>query len=115
MCECPPSTERQRAIEQRLSGMTPGTASTTVHCTACGGEIQVGADIVVYAQRRGEESVWRVPRVYCRPCFDGIESTLGVEEVIARARLGSVLIPTGRTHRPCVTEVSLLEWWGPSE
>jgi len=115
MCECPPSAERERAIEQRLTGLTPGGVSTTVHCTACGGEVQVGADIVVYAQRRSEDAVWRVPRVYCRSCFDEVESTLGVEEVTVRARLGSVLIPTGRAHRPCLTEVSLLAWWGPAK
>jgi hypothetical protein len=107
MPDCPRPDRIEATATQLLTGLTPATASDSVHCPACGGKIQPGTNVVVIAQRCVEACAWSVPRVYCHPCYDGFKPTLGAVEVVATAGLGSVLVPTGRTHRPCLTEVAI--------
>ena len=112
MPERPHSDRADSGLEQLLTGLTPRDACGSVYCTACGGRIQDGSDIIVIAQRPADSCRWTIPRVYCQPCYTGCRPTLGVRTVGARARLGSMLVPTGRTHRPCLTEVAVL-WVSP--
>ncbi|SEO39476.1 hypothetical protein SAMN05216388_10122 [Halorientalis persicus] len=115
MSERPAANCCERSVEQVLTGLLPGSTTAPVQCTVCERQFQDGADLVVYAQRCVDGGVWELPRVYCRSCFAGVEPTLGVWEAVVTARLGSMLIPTGRTHRPCLTEVGVRTLSGPSE
>lgn len=95
----------QTTPEQLLDGLPLDTSAVSRHCTACGRELGVADEVRVYCYRLAESNEWDLPRLYCRGCKDEIVGTLGAVEVLATARLGSVLVPSGRQSCLCLTEV----------
>lgn len=102
-------------VTQLLDGLMLDTTAVSRHCTACGRELGVANEIRVYCYRLADSSEWDVPRLYCRGCKDDLVGTLSAVEVLATARLGSVLVPSGRQSCLCLTEVSVVTSSGPDD
>lgn len=102
-------------VEQLLEPLQVGTLDLRARCTACGRLHGPGDPVTIYAYRAAEASQWDVCRLYCPECKTNLYPTLGTNEVLATARLGTVAVPTDRTRRLCLTDVSLQEHSGPNE
>lgn len=75
-----------------LEGRSVGN-STNIMCSSChrGDRLREGRVARVYAHRRADKTDWSIAEFRCADCRDGgrdlTHPTLGVEEVIADARL----------------------------
>jgi hypothetical protein len=103
------STLVEATVTQLLEGMALDGSGTTNPCTMCGSELGVTDYVRVYASRMAGTTEWSLQRLYCHECQSGLVSTLGATEIVAKARLGSTLLPRGRTHTLCLTDVTVVE------
>ncbi len=95
--------------EEALAGHPVGPRSNGAICIGCGETLHEADIVFAYAYRCAESAVWAVSRLYCLECAPTrIRSpTLGATEVLVGGRLGTITLPTSRTHRLCLTELAL--------
>ncbi|MDS0475688.1 hypothetical protein [Natrinema sp. 1APR25-10V2] len=93
--------------EAVLTGHPVGPRSNGAVCISCGEALHETDIVFAYAYRCAEAADWIVSRLYCLECAPGrVRSpTLGVTEVLVGGRLGTITLPTARTHRQCLTEL----------
>lgn len=104
-------------VKQVLTGYVVGDTSKSAQCTVCGDDLQAGAIVFAIATRCVEQQSWDMPRVYCVGCAPAtIDSpTLGVTEALVGGRLGTLSLPTTRTHHHCLTELAVRAYSPPTE
>ena len=95
--------------EEVLAGHPIGPHANGAVCSGCGEALHETDIVFAYAYRCAEAVDWIVSRLYCRECSpDRVRSpTLGVTEVLVGARLGTITLPTARSHRLCLVELAL--------
>ncbi|ADB60131.1 hypothetical protein Htur_1241 [Haloterrigena turkmenica DSM 5511] len=93
--------------EAVLAGHPVGPRSNGAVCIGCGEALHETDIVFAYAYRCTDAADWVVLRLYCLGCAPArIRSpTLGVTEVLVGGRLGTITLPTARTHRQCLTEL----------
>ena len=103
--------------EQVLAGYPVGLRHETAICSSCGSPLHETDIAFAYGYRPVETADWTVPRLYCHGCVPSrIRSpTLGTTEVLVGGRLGTITLPTSRTHRHCLTELALRAVSPPTE
>ena len=96
-------------LVQVLTGHPVGPDPDTAFCIGCGAALHETDIVFAYAYRAADSVQWDVPRVFCHGCVpDRIRSpTLGTVEVLVGGRLGTITLPTSRSHRLCLTELAV--------
>lgn len=121
---CEDAVDQQRdgqlassTLSQILTGHIIGDSSATVRCTVCTDALGSGDIVFALASRCVEQRRWAVPRLYCVGCAPArIDSpTLGVTEALVAGRLGTLSLPTTRSHGLCLTELAVRELSPPTE
>jgi len=102
---------------QFLTGLTVGLPTERVVCVGCTTQLAEGRAVTVYGYRRAECPRWNLRRCYCADCAPAVidEPTLGVTELLAQAWLGTMTLPTTRSHRLCPTDVEIVDDSPPKE
>ena len=95
--------------EAVLAGHPVGPRANGTVCIGCGETLNETDIVFAYAYRCAKAADWIVPRLYCLECAPRrVQSpTLGVTEVLVGGRLGTIALPTARSHRLCLTELAL--------
>jgi len=103
--------------EAVLAGHPVGPRSNGAVCIGCGEALYETDIVFAYAYRCAEAADWIVSRLYCLECAPSrVRSpTLGVTEVLVGGRLGTITLPTARSHRLCLTELALRAFSPPTE
>ncbi|MCU4975388.1 hypothetical protein OB955_22085 [Halobacteria archaeon AArc-m2/3/4] len=102
---------------QVLTGHQVGPRADAAICIGCGDPLHETDIVFAYAYRCAEAADWAVSRLYCFSCAPKtIKSpTLGTTEVVMGGRLGTIALPTLRTHRLCLTELKIRAVSPPTE
>ena len=100
-----------------LAGHPVGPHTNGAVCIGCGKALHETDIVFAYAYRCAEAADWIVSRLYCLECAPSrVRSpTLGVTEVLVGGRLGTITLPTARSHRLCLTELALRAFSPPTE
>ncbi|WP_254532789.1 hypothetical protein [Natrinema gelatinilyticum] len=103
--------------EAVLAGHPVGPRSDGAVCIGCGEALHETDIVFAYAYRPADTVDWIVSRLYCLDCAPSrVRSpTLGVTEVLVGGRLGTIALPTARSHRLCLTELALRALSPPTE
>ena len=103
--------------EAVLTGHPVGPRANGAVCIGCGEALHEVDIVSAYAYRCADAADWVVSRLYCLECAPArIRSpTLGATEVLVGGRLGSITLPTARTHRLCLVELKMRTFSPPTE
>ncbi|ELY63489.1 hypothetical protein C489_18796 [Natrinema versiforme JCM 10478] len=103
--------------EAVLAGHPVGPRANGAVCIGCGEALHETDIVFAYAYRCAEAADWVVSRLYCLECAPSrVRSpTLGVTEVVVGGRLGTIALPTARSHRLCLTELAVRAYSHPTE
>jgi len=95
--------------EAVLAGHPVGPRTDGAVCIGCGRALHETDIVFAYAYRCADAADWIVSRLYCLECAPSrVRSpTLGVTEVLVGGRLGTITLPTARSHRLCLSELAL--------
>ena len=102
---------------QVLTGHPIGPRPDGALCSSCGAPLHETDIVFAYAYRCTESEEWSVSRLYCYDCAPTTIRSPRYEatEVIVGGRLGTIALPTSRTHRQCLTELALRAFSPPME
>ena len=102
---------------QVLTGHSVGPRPDGALCSSCGAPLHETDVAFAYAYRRAESAEWTVSRLYCYGCAPSTirSPRCGTTEIVVGGRLGTIALPTSRTHHQCLTELALRAFSPPME
>lgn len=103
--------------KQVLTGIRVHDIDCTVSCIVCSEVLAVGDRVTVYVHRPVEDAWWTVVRSYCPDCGPKTITTptLGVAELLARARLYLENSVTQGSKQLCLRHVEVIAMSPPRE